>query len=342
MEHRVKNGSGYDFIDLVKFVLSLMIVALHNSLFDEKIYPWVRVAVPLFFMVSAYFLFVKLKKCETVQQKNDCVKKYAIKNIQLYLFWTVVQLPINFVVKFEFEGSLFKSVLNFIKRIIVGNGFTAAWFLLATVIATLMIYFCSKKLNNWLLLLLSGAIYVLVVFESSYPSVMEKMGFLNTVFSFSERYIASPVFSFPAALVWVALGKCVADEGIKLNKIISFLGTLVFGSLLFAEWRFVYTSYDLYNSDCLFALMPLCAFLFGLILNFKEVRVPAAVTLRKLSVVIYVTHGTSGRICKFVLGKLAPDLWEFWAYLLIILCCIAFGLILIKLQKHIKILKYAI
>ncbi len=343
MEQKLgKAKGGYDFIDLVKFILSMIIVAIHNSFLDDKIYPWARVAVPLFFMISAYFLFVKLKKCSSEKEKNQCVKKYTLKNIQLYLFWTIVQLPINIVQKFDFDEPLYMGVLGFIKRIIVGKGFTAAWFLLATVIATVLIYVCSKKLNNITLVIISALIYGVVSIESSYPLIMDKLTLLDKSFEFLTNQLASPVFSFPAALIWVALGKWFAEDGIKLGKITSAIGSVAFAVALYAEWRFVYSRYELYDSDCFFALMPLSVFLFGLVLNFKEIKIPAAVTLRKLSVIIYVTHGVSGVICRFIFKKFIPISSDEIIYVAIVLSCVLVGLVIIELQKHIKILKYAI
>lgn len=54
-----KNDSRYD---VLKLVLSLFVVAIHSDLFPPLLYPWLRVAVPLFFMMSSYFLFDKLCK----------------------------------------------------------------------------------------------------------------------------------------------------------------------------------------------------------------------------------------------------------------------------------------
>lgn len=35
--------------DVVKFCLALMVVAIHSKLFPMLLYPWLRLAVPLFF-----------------------------------------------------------------------------------------------------------------------------------------------------------------------------------------------------------------------------------------------------------------------------------------------------
>ena len=49
-----------DILDLTKYILSFMIVAIHLELWPNILYPWLRLAVPLFFMISSYILFSKL------------------------------------------------------------------------------------------------------------------------------------------------------------------------------------------------------------------------------------------------------------------------------------------
>lgn len=52
------NSYNYDVLDLAKFVLAFFVVAIHTSFFPKYLYPWLRVAVPLFFIISS-FVFLK-------------------------------------------------------------------------------------------------------------------------------------------------------------------------------------------------------------------------------------------------------------------------------------------
>lgn len=56
--------------DLVKFFLSLLVLAIHTKLYSMILYPWLRIAVPLFFMISAYFLFSKMRDASPDKQKG--------------------------------------------------------------------------------------------------------------------------------------------------------------------------------------------------------------------------------------------------------------------------------
>ena len=52
----------YDIFDLTKFILSLFIVAIHNSIIPDILSPCARIAVPLFFMISSYLFFERKSK----------------------------------------------------------------------------------------------------------------------------------------------------------------------------------------------------------------------------------------------------------------------------------------
>ena len=60
----------YGSLDVAKFVLSVVIIFLHINPLGEQYgylaYPLVRIAVPLFFMISAFLLFTKIKKAPKI------------------------------------------------------------------------------------------------------------------------------------------------------------------------------------------------------------------------------------------------------------------------------------
>ena len=58
------NTKKYNLIDVVKFILAILIMIIHSGIDKTVISPILRVAVPLFFIISAYFFFRKLTKIE--------------------------------------------------------------------------------------------------------------------------------------------------------------------------------------------------------------------------------------------------------------------------------------
>ena len=65
----MKTIQNYNSIDLMKFVMAIAVVTIHTyivnqmapSLATDLVHAWIWSAVPFFFMVSAYFMQIKLK-----------------------------------------------------------------------------------------------------------------------------------------------------------------------------------------------------------------------------------------------------------------------------------------
>ena len=65
----------YDIFDLTKYTLSIMVIAIHSCLFPMILYPWLRLAIPLFFIISSFLLFIKIN-FSSKNEKNTIIKKY--------------------------------------------------------------------------------------------------------------------------------------------------------------------------------------------------------------------------------------------------------------------------
>lgn len=82
-----------DMVDLTKLILAFMVVAIHTYLLGEYIYPFVRLAVPTFFVFTGYFTFRKIDfETDKKIQKNIfriTLKRYII----LYMVWFMILLP---------------------------------------------------------------------------------------------------------------------------------------------------------------------------------------------------------------------------------------------------------
>lgn len=57
----------YDIFDLAKFILSISIIALHTRVFSRIIFPWVRLSVPLFFMISSFLFFERKQETDSIR-----------------------------------------------------------------------------------------------------------------------------------------------------------------------------------------------------------------------------------------------------------------------------------
>lgn len=293
----LKNGQKtkhtYAIYDILKFVLALGVVAIHTRFMQYYLYPWLRVSVPLFFLMSAYFLFEKMScyKQDNVRQR-EIIMNFVKRNLQLYGFWFVVLLPGTLRIRQYFSQGIVRGIITFVRTFLFDSTFVASWFIMATVIAVLIVYFASKRMSNKTMLLVSMVIYILTALRSSYYSELQNVTWISTLVSGYESIFYPGYNSFPAALYWVVCGKCFAENEIRFSMKASVIITIISGALLYAEWSFVKLLNGTYNNDCYICLIPFCTFLFSVAKQIRPFQLKGTIWLRKASVIMFALHGT--------------------------------------------------
>lgn len=153
----------YKVLDIMKFVMAIVVVAIHTCpemslksiTLREIIEDIYSIAVPFFFMASGFLLFRKIS-FPLDRDGEIRILSYLKKIGRLYLVWTTIYLPLT-IYGFWMDGIPFsKSVMIFFRNILlVGENFMSwpLWYLLALIVAVGMIYVLLKlKLSkNWIL-----------------------------------------------------------------------------------------------------------------------------------------------------------------------------------------------
>lgn len=132
-----KTDSRYD---VLKFVLALLIVALHTQLFPGIMKPWVRIAVPLFFMVSSFFFFRKVNKCTDAAEARGVLAHFVKRSGMLYLFWFAVLLIPTIGIREYFNDGVLTGVAAMARDAVFGSTFVASWFITANVICVCIVF----------------------------------------------------------------------------------------------------------------------------------------------------------------------------------------------------------
>lgn len=298
--------TGYDAkYDIIKFVLSLFVLAIHTVVYPFALYPWLRIAVPLFFMMSSYFCFSKLKS-EPADRHGKVLKKFALRNIKLYVSWFILLLPFTLYLRRSeyFSQGIWQGIESFIKGLFFGSTFVASWFITATIFGVLIIYYLSKWFKKkWIILSISAFIFGLVTLQSSYVSCIQETALLSAI-HVASRGLGGFVCSFPAAILWIFIGKCFAEaksKGLPLWLLAVVLTLSCVG--LYAEWRFVISLDGSYNNDSYFMLLPVCCALFAIIQRIPAIHWKPSAYLKHASTIIYVSHGSFIPFCSFFLKK---------------------------------------
>ena len=155
----------YKVLDIMKFVMAIVVVAIHTrpelsfsspvvvGLF-EAVYT---IAVPFFFMASGFLLFRKISLPLNAEGELR-IKSYLKKICKLYLIWTVIYLPLTVYGFYQDGLPLLKSIAIFFRNILlIGENYMSwpLWYLLALIVAVGIIYALLKlKLSkNWIVVL---------------------------------------------------------------------------------------------------------------------------------------------------------------------------------------------
>ena len=330
-QHALKNRQA--IFDIVKFIMALMIVAIHSSLFPMVLYPWLRLAVPIFFIISSYFFFGNLRKLETDKEKNQRWWKYIKRNLILYVFWFVVLLPYTLYVRRYFDDGILNGILKFIKSLLFGSTFPASWFIQASIVAVTVVFFASKKIKDRYLLVLSLLVYCFAILRSSYWSVIEDVTLINMVYSGYEMFFSSPMFNASAAFLWIVIGKLFAEEKVQMNKLLAVVGLLLSSALLYGEWLLVRGLDGSFNNDCYFSLIPTSFFAFCLISLIKVSPNNITNFIGKSSTLIYTTHIPVIAMVGALLNRLLSVTDRLWVYVLTVILCVIGSYVVLKLEK---------
>ncbi|MBR2448396.1 MAG: acyltransferase family protein [Clostridia bacterium] len=328
--NHIKNKTADARFDILKIILSLFVVSIHMQLFPRVLYPWIRIGVPLFFIMSGYFFFLKLNGTTNYSQQKVFLKNFIIRNLLLYTFWFICLLPIILYIRGElfFGHGVISGILAFIKCILFNSSFTASWYIIATIYGTLIIFFLLRKLPNTILIAISTLLYIVASIASSYPQLIAKSEIASTIHLGITNYISPIPNSFIVSVAWIIIGKCFAEKTFKGNKFTYLAITLVSGVLLYLEWLFVKNINGTFLNDCYIMLLPFCIGVFGFVSNCTPIKCKYSINLRKCSIIIFVTHGAVARIIVSLFKILFHNTYIPIAYIVVVSICIGIYLLI--------------
>ena len=298
-----------DILDAVKFVCCLMICAIHSNLIipmgerGNLLWPWLRIAVPLFFIVSSYLFFLRLKiAIRTDEDSDKIIKKWFKRNVYLYVFWFVILLPCTLYFRYQtwFSAGFAKNAWSVVRSFLLDSTFPASWFITANIFSVAVVLWLCKG-RRGLSLLAGGIAGAFTVIYSSYLPLLGDACFLRQFCQLYSSLFGSPCFSFWAGLIWVVAGMILAENDFRMPRKASIPLLIAFAILFHYEWSFVASSTGNYKNDCYASLIPLCIMIFVCV---KDVPLHCtfAKYLRSFSVILFVTHIPSCAFSRLIFG----------------------------------------
>lgn len=275
----------YNTIDIAKMVAALFVVAIHAQPFsgitEVLVINWLaRLAVPFFFVASAFFFF---RKSIERQDWRHYVRRLGI----LYLFWFVIELPITLLHAFiEPETSFPVNLLRFVRGFFFGSTFSGSWFLMALMECVPLIFFLSKRFSTRSLFLAGLVPYGVVVLGTYYRD------FLPTAWQLAAETLGHIEISFLSAFVFCVVGKYIAENEQRLRQWTS-AGWFCVGSLVLsaAEVLIVNKLHAPMTNDFYFMLVPTVFMLFVVLLQHETLSTAIDYRhWRTASTVFYFSH----------------------------------------------------
>lgn len=333
-----------DSADVLKYVMSILIVATHSSLFEGHTVPLVRLAVPVFFMLSCYFFFHKLNLMHDKKEKSVCLKMSIKRNLCLYLFWFILLLPITLYIRDYISLGALRGTLRLLQSFFFASTFQSSWYIMALIIGLIILFFMSQKTPEINLIALAVLFYVPCLLSSNYKFLLDSSETFTEVYKCLYAIFMLPCRNFCVSIIYLALGKKLAETSDKTNKKENFRNFTVCLVLLLCEYfALKFSNVKITETDC-YIMLPATAFCLCRWVLSLDIKCSFAYLLRNISTVSYCSH----MAVFMIVGKLfkifsLPD-WQnilLFASTLTLTHIFAFVIIKLSEYKKFRILKYS-
>lgn len=326
--------------DVLKFIMCLLVVAIHTTGY-LGIFPILRCAVPMFFIISAYFFFNKFDAATELNDKPSILKRYIKRNMLLYLFWFILLLPFTIVLRGWYHGNVWENLLEFCKYFCFSSTFPVSWYIMASVIGTTLICFLSRYLNNAVVFVISLLSYLFCCLSSNYGTLIQE-GEPAVWYEYYRNIFTSPYNSFPVSLIWIWLGRWIAGKQetiTKMNAKWLQVALIICFALLYVEYAMI-AHYNLsVSNDCYIMLLPVCV-LFILVFGKMKFDIKPRFDYRKTCTIVFCCHCTIATILRFTLQHFGYQM-DILVFFITTAAALTVSFLVLKLETKYKILKYA-
>ena len=321
-------------IDIWRFIVSFLIVAIHISPFD-KISPEFdffftrilgRIAVPLFLMITGYYIL------DGALKDKQVLVDYTKKILKIYLLCILLYLPINI-----YMGS-FKNIdiITILKDVFINGTLYHLWYFPALIVGVWITYYLVKKLGRKKALIATILLYIIGVFGDSYYGITIMNQITKNIYEFIFNifdYTRNGLFYVP---IFICLGHIVKTDTRKNTKL-NLLYALLFFILISAEGSILHY-YNLQRHDSMYLfLLPLMYFLFYYLMDHSKT---SNKKIRNIATYIYIFHPLFIVGIRFVSGIIGMDKIfvenNLILYLLVCITTTIFAFLIEKIKEVVK------
>lgn len=350
----------YRAIDIAKFVMAILVVAIHVRPFTGQtafVYDDIiaRIADPLFFQITAFLFFEKIFAQISGDLRQGMswrmLGHYMKRILALYTAWFVIYAPVVLPRTWQECGNIRGMLLALLKKYWLSGYYGAMWFMTALLLAIPLVFILTKYLGSRLCLLLSAPWFLLTVARMEYCSITDGwqvVGYFDSaiygIFGWYGNGLTYGFF-FCALGMWIAYKRTLGGQkndsrDFALPNLISFL-------LLIIE-SYVIRDKGLGQSfGAMFFLIPTSYFLLQWLLSvdiFEKMgeqsrkRLDCACAhMRRLSILIFTIHYGVMEGLQYMVGKYTTYVWNATVlYFVVLVVTIVLAELILLAQKKIK------
>lgn len=162
----------YKGYDVLKFILSIFIVAAHTNLLEEfpdidyALSMLISGAIPTFAAISAFLFLSKIDSASNDSEKKQILKKSVVRLATIFVIWYIIMLPMTYCRFFETA-----TVKETIYAILLSCTFNGYWFFKSLIFNTIILFIFRSKKAFKTLLLISFLIYIFWSYNYIYSYV---------------------------------------------------------------------------------------------------------------------------------------------------------------------------
>lgn len=313
--------------DILKFFMALMIVAIHtqaylNAEFKMVFWPFIRSAVPIFFILSSIFYF---KKQRNSGYSLDILSHFLKRLGLLYLFWAIINIPFiasKWTSEYN-EPSIYLNIVKFVRNLFFYQIYSGAWFFMALAVAILVITLLKRiKLHSVLIGMICLVFYSFVWWHDSFNNVYEAL---------CPALFPRPNLSCCVAFLWCYLGYLLSSP--KIQEKITMGGVKVISHILLLAVYAWFVYLDGSNQDYAWMNLIIAPLLVIAVGTWRLPDSELYKQMRSLSVLIFMNHFIIIKILKQIV--IIDD--KVFYYLTIVTLTLLVSSIILLLEKKYKI-----
>ncbi len=283
----------FGYIDIVKFIFSIFIIALHTLVlesFNIDVNWYIthcifRLVVPFFFVTSGFLYGIKILNNKEIDVVTN---NYIKKLLYPFVFWLLVGIIPEFVQ--TFDGNLFLTILNLIRKVFF-YPWGALWYILALMVAIFIVSKFYKRSKFTLPIIIGFFLYIFALISNSYYFVIDDINIFKIIVDLYNKIFISSRNGIFVGILFVSIGVFLAKMyrngnlfSLRKNVILCLVCYLI----LIFEVTFIRNRAYI-EDNSLFVIMPFLMFFFVSILlqisNNKRYT-----KLRSYSICLYLVH----------------------------------------------------